>query len=200
MFHFHTATNDHMATTFRNEGNCHFYCGQFYDAIMYYNRSLCYSKLDKSTDLAALAYGNRSAVYFELREYQKCLDNIDLARKAGFPADKLERLAEREARCLRSLSTFTPDPDNDPSNFFKLSYPGHTTHPYIANCLELVSSHRYGRHIITKQDLKPGDIVALEETPFKSLSRQGMYSRCASCFKTNRLSLLSSPHCAQGKH
>lgn len=197
MFHFHSAKNNELSEVFRNEGNKFYKSGQFFEAMKGYNRSLCYAKVD--SEHMALAYGNRSAVYLETGEYERCLENIQMARNAGFPEAKLERLAERETQCKKLMETRQPDTD-DPWTFFKLSYPPNEKLPFIANCLELNENLTHGRHIIASHDLKPGDIIALEETPFQALNREGAYIRCANCLKSNKMNLISSEDCSQGKN
>ena len=197
MFHFHSAKNNELAEVFRNEGNKFYSLGKHFDAMRCYNRSLCYGKI--GSEQVAMIYGNRSAVYLETKQYEKCMENIAMARDAGFPKDKLPRLSDREILCKKMMSKHEQEPDNDPWTYYKLSYPANEKLPFMANCLELHTDKKYGRHIITNQDLNPGDIVAMEETPFKALNNEGTYIRCANCFKSNKMSLIPSVECAKGK-
>lgn len=51
----------------------------------------------------ALGYGNRSAVLFEMQEYEKCISDIDHALFHGYPKILHSKLAERKAKCLIAL-------------------------------------------------------------------------------------------------
>lgn len=51
----------------------------------------------------ALGYGNRSAVLFELGQYEKCICDIDLALLHGYPRILHSKLAERKAKCFIAL-------------------------------------------------------------------------------------------------
>ncbi|XP_064095006.1 SET and MYND domain-containing protein 4-like [Macrobrachium nipponense] len=51
----------------------------------------------------ALGYANRSAVFFELGQYDKCIADIDLAFLHGYPKLLHCKLAERKSKCLISL-------------------------------------------------------------------------------------------------
>lgn len=51
----------------------------------------------------ALGYGNRSAVLFEVQEYEKCISDIDHALLHGYPRILHSKLAERKAKCLIAL-------------------------------------------------------------------------------------------------
>jgi hypothetical protein len=52
-----------------------------------------------------VAYANRSVVYMKLGFFKTALENIQLARDNGYPQSKLEKLAEREQRCLNKIRT-----------------------------------------------------------------------------------------------
>lgn len=142
---------DHnLAESLRNEGNLLFNVGRLFEALENFNRSLCAAEL--SSDDIPLAYGDRSAVYFEAKDYQLCLDNIQLAYDSGYPVDKIEKLRNREDDCNRILETHVMNPDDEnPWNFFKLSYPPNERIPFIVDCVELRKSDNFGRFVITTQ-------------------------------------------------
>lgn len=48
----------------------------------------------------ALGYANRSAVLFELGQYEDCIKDIDMALRYGYPKLLHSKLAERKAKCL----------------------------------------------------------------------------------------------------
>jgi SET and MYND domain-containing protein 4 len=100
------------------------------------------------------AYANRSAVYLEVKEYQLCLDNIQLARNSGYPVEKLQTLKDREEKCKNMMESEVKSDDDDPWNFFKLSYPANEKIPFIADCLELKKNEKFGRHIVTNRGKK----------------------------------------------
>lgn len=196
--HEHTLKNNHIALKCRLDGNEYFRKFKFFEAMENYNKSICYA--EPHSDMLALAYGNRSAVYSTVQMYDLCLENIAMARACrDNPQDNIAILDVREDKVKKLMLEHRPDPENDPFSFFKLSYPSHANNPYIASCLEIHVNEKYGRHIITNQDLKPGDIVVMEETPFKGLEKVGAYVRCANCFKSNKMSLIPMAKCASGK-
>lgn len=182
--------NEKFAEQYRNEGNQHYMKGEFFKALESYNKSLCFAK---SSQLS-LAYSNRSAVYFEMKRYEKCLENIQLARENNYPVDKLPILQEREQKCLKMLES-KPDEFDNTMHFFKLSYPPNKKIPFIADCLELHEDEKFDRHIITNKDLVVGDIIAIEEPFYKFLNRSVSYKRCSYCLKSSLLSLVPCPSC-----
>lgn len=137
------------AAALRIEGNMQFNVGNLFESLELYNKSLCIAQVN-SSDIP-LAYGDRSAVYLEAKEFRLCLENIQLARDSGFPSDKSEVLNIREEECRRLMENHQPTPDDDLWSFFKLSYPPNEKVPFIVGCLEVQRSDEFGRFVITTQ-------------------------------------------------
>lgn len=181
-----------LTNIFHDEGANFFKRKKYFEALFSYNKSLCHAE-PLSVDMAD-GFVSRSAVYFEMEHYQKCLDNIQCARSQ--PQYKTDRiLDEREYRCKEIMKH---DDIIDTTNFFKLSYPAHRKVPFIVSCLELSENDKFGRFIQTNCKLRPGDVVAIEEPFFKFVDLHAMsfyrYQRCFNCLKSNKLSLLPGPH------
>lgn len=79
--------NERDASQFRQNGNRFYNQSKFFEALEGYNKCLCLAP--KSSSEIPLAYANRSAVYLEVKEYQLCLENIQLSRDSGYPAEKI---------------------------------------------------------------------------------------------------------------
>lgn len=181
-----TNKNNLKADGFRNEGNSLYGKSNFRDALIAYNKSLCFA-LPGSKQLG-LAYANRSAVYLKLKLFDHCLENIQLARGNNYL--NMDKLTEREQNCNELKMCYHPDPENDPSSFFNLSYPANQKIPFIANCLKLRENQKYGRYIITNRNLNTGDVIAIEELFLKVLHHPGRFRRCSNCLKSNMLNLI----------
>lgn len=191
---FDSFCNTMAAFNKREEGNkCYHKC-EFYEALCLYNESLMHANRNNSKELMSLAFANRSAVYFTMKQYALCLDNIKLAKDHGYPADKLPTLNEREKKCKEIMKNQKAKaPADDPWNFFKLSYPANEKIPSIVNCLELREDVKNKRGVFTNKNLKPGDIIAIEEPFIFFLLGNGVYRRCTNCLKGNLLSLIPCP-------
>ncbi|XP_070504960.1 SET and MYND domain-containing protein 4-like [Chironomus tepperi] len=189
----------------RSEGNRFYVQRIFFDAILKYNESLCYAV--NGSENVGLAYANRSAVYFEMKLYDKSLRNIELARANNYPEKNYEILKKRESKCKElmknSLTTV-----NDLS-FFKLSYEGNKDYPSIAACLEKRINNKYGRHIITNKALNVGDIIAIEDPVYKVIKSDERYStcyannvyqRCENCLDENLLDLIPCTFCTKAMY
>lgn len=154
------AKNNEIADRYRAIGNKFLEEGDSYEAFLHYNRSLCFA--ESGTETAAYAYGNRSAVLFEMRAYELCIENIELAKASKYPQDKMEKLDQRKADAQRLLvEKPEKDPEKELVEYFKMSFPSNPKHPSLADCLELREDEQNGKHIITTRDLKPKDVVAL---------------------------------------
>jgi SET and MYND domain-containing protein 4 len=186
--------NSEKSDKFRDKGNLQFQSSQHLEALLSYNRSLCLAPPDSPQ--VSLAYANRSAVYLKVKLFHKCLQNIELARKFGYPADKLHKLDEREDRCQKLIESHKISQESDPrENFFKLSYPPHEKIPFVANCIEVKEDEKYGRYVVTNRNLEPGDIIAIDEPVYKFVDKEVFDRHCANCLKSNDLSLIPCVGC-----
>lgn len=173
----------------RNEGNDLYKQGKFFDALIKYNESLSFAEDDENR---ALAYNNRSSVFFELHLYKQCLNNINLARSHNYPNEKMSKLTERETRCRQAQ---TPKAVN-PFDFFKLSYKRNERIPFIIDGLELKTSEKYGRQIVTTRPLKVGDVISIESPFLKVLNSNCTYNYCNFCLNDNLMDLIPCEKCS----
>lgn len=188
----------------RNEGNKFYGLRKFHSALLRYNESLCYAK--PGSENAGLAYANRSAVYFEMTLYERCLSNIELAKQNHYPEKSFEILKKRQEKCDELMKQQTKKP---PClwDLFKLSHPPNKKIPFIVDCLEVKCSEQFGRYITTNRALKVGDIIAIErpyfsillsESNFVGIAESNVFQRCTNCLKQNYLDLVPCPSCCKG--
>ena len=107
------------AEYFRQEGNKYYLQGINAKALECYNDSIRHYPL-KSSDAAAvnssnrlpdnkglsLAFANRSAVFFNWKQYRKCLTDIEQAFELQYPDNLQYKLLKRRAECLLELGEF----------------------------------------------------------------------------------------------
>ncbi|XP_070490712.1 SET and MYND domain-containing protein 4-like isoform X1 [Chironomus tepperi] len=190
-----------IASECRVDGNKLYSQRNFFDALVKYNESLCYAP--EGSEAIGLAYANRSAVYFEMKMYEKCLKNIELAKLNGYPENNFHILDKRSQKC-HELEAEQQQVTENPFEFVKLSYKANPRLPFVVNCLELRQSDIFGRYIVTTQDLNVGDILAIEEPHFKIIKSDSRYDscpemnkfqRCSVCLKDNLMDLIPCPYC-----
>lgn len=175
---FSTSKDDAYALKLRKDGNKLFAKKQWDQAMDKYNRSLCYAENDSEN--IALAYANRSSCYLYMKMYDKCLVDIDLAKKANYPEHLESKLKKRAEDCLKSI-----DDDLQATNIeAKLSYEPHQDYPGLVNNLVVVSVPKYGRGVFTTKDLDVGETV-LHEPMYFGESFVRKYETCTVCLKSN---------------
>lgn len=181
------------ARTKRKEGNQYFAISNrnLCKAMELYNESICHAEND-SEDLA-YGFANRSAIYFEWNDWEKCLSNIVLSRQCkNFPNSLKLKLEKREVQCREGLNKCK-------GNYFEyvhsLSYQEHNQVPGIVYCLKLKQNEKYGRHIVATKDLNVGDVIAIENPFMLSLEPNFEYQRCLYCLAEQKFSLIPCLHC-----
>lgn len=198
-----------------------------YKALELYNEAICWAEPYNCEELA-LAYANRSAIYFEWKEYQFCRDSIKMAKESGYPDRLMGKLDDRDAECVTMLaqmknnikSKATPEVtlsvDELPASSWEslnptpvytydkyhgeanLSLMPNPKAPFAANCLDIKYNSKDGHYVMTNEDLKPGQIIAVE-TPIvhamTMIDRLYRYRKCAKCYRENCLSLIPCTTC-----
>lgn len=185
--------DDYKSAMDRNSGNDYFNKANYFEALKCYNRSLC-NAAEGSLNMS-LAYANRSAIYMQIGETEKCLRNIELAKIHGYPNDKMEKLNDRKRKCLVEMAAQS----KKDQQFVKISHEPNEKIPFIAACLQFREDKKYGRHIITDKDLKVGDVIALEPAFVACPRTPEIYARCYNCLKSNMMDLMPCQHCSEGK-
>ena len=180
---------------FREAGNISFCNREYQDAMILYNKSLCYA--NKPEELSHV-FANRSAIYLTLKMYERCLENIKLAKNCDYDNNK-SKLHEREQKCQKFMKIHEQMPYDDPWSFFHLSYPAHEKIPFIVNSLDLREDDKFGRYLITISDLKAGDVIAIEEPFYKFIDKEFSYSRCTNCLKSNDYNLFPCSTCSSSE-
>lgn len=200
--------SNEKAEAARSEGNKLYIDRSFFDALVKYNESLCHAI--NGSEAVGLAFANRSAVYFEMKLFEKCMKNIVLAKENHYPEKNFEILDKRLAKCAEHIKAGVDvRVDDDPFDFIRLSHDANPKLPFVANCLELKRSEKFGRYIITKVDLKVGDIVAIEKPHFKIIKSDSRYEgcvelnryqRCTFCLKDNLMDLIPCDGCTSSNY
>ncbi|XP_062557082.1 SET and MYND domain-containing protein 4 [Armigeres subalbatus] len=168
---------------------------QYVKAVSYYNESIALS--ENGSESLAIAYANRSAVCYELKEYAACLVNIRLARENSYPEHLLFKLDNREKDCLKQVAEAEGKQLHEESErrVPKLSYKPNPKIPHISDCIELKEDDQFGQYLITNRNLNAGDII-IEEKPFSTLLvSDRRYLNCDYCHDDKFLILIPCTGC-----
>lgn len=164
--------------------------------------------------------------FFEWKKYDICIENIDLAVKAGCPERLMDKLKQRRADCVKHMTEFVKAEDSSDSRVHsidtlcikmkdflrmkskhfcfdfdhnrcepKLSLAPNPNIPFAVNCLTMKTSPQKGRYIVTTEDLKPGQIIVIEEPFINSLEKEHRYRKCSNCFAEKFLNLIPCKTC-----
>ncbi|XP_070535620.1 SET and MYND domain-containing protein 4-like [Ptychodera flava] len=91
----------------RSKGNSAFQKQQNEKALDFYTESVLCAPISSDCDFQSreltLAYANRSAVLYQMKEHELCLEDIQRAFQCGYPDDLHYKLYYRRGGCLRSL-------------------------------------------------------------------------------------------------
>lgn len=125
------------------------------------------------------------------------MQNIEWAKQNNYPDIKLNKLIEREKQCCKLMENKSDaDDEYDPKNFFKLSHPPNPKIPFLADCLMMKTTRKYGRGLYTTRDLKAGDIIAIERSVMTSLSKGAQFIRCCHCLQIKMMNLIPCLKCS----
>ena len=91
------------ANKLKDEGNKLFVGGRFKQSLEKYNQALLVVDQTKVSDSFSMILANRSAVFFKLKQFQHCLDDIELALENNYPSHLRFKLYDRRARIFYFL-------------------------------------------------------------------------------------------------
>lgn len=171
--------------------------GEIFEALLKINKCLC---LAGNPKLYGELYAIRAGLFSQLNFHQKCLNNVNLARKYHYEHKSLNDL--EQLSILKSLEATRLS--DDPWEFFKLSHPPNPKLPYVIDAVEVKCDKKFGRFIAAKRDLAVGDVIAIEKPFLKILKydpddaeypQSNIYHYCANCLDDNLLDLIPCRYC-----
>lgn len=172
--------DDNKSEVLRNKGNESYKNKQYETALLLYNESLALAP-DGSKSLA-LAYGNRSALLFQIKKYAAAMLDIQQAKASNYPEDLLVKLDNRRLKCILHLNNVTNEEHQRFETNPLLNGSNHEI-PCASAALSLEFDVNFGRRMVAKHDIAPGSIL-VEESPFTcTLAFELRYSRCSNCLR-----------------
>uniref|UniRef100_A0A8D8I8C4 SET and MYND domain-containing protein 4 n=1 Tax=Culex pipiens TaxID=7175 RepID=A0A8D8I8C4_CULPI len=181
------------AARLRNVGNRHYLGKRFDDALWSYNRSICFA--ENLSEHLGIGYANRSAIYYELGEYEFALYNIDLARKSNYPEKLLPKLLEREANCKERLAG-GHSKGTVPLPVVDINVDVNPKIPFMAKGIRMKEFGDMGRGLVAERNFKTGDVILDEKSDLCVVSFERSFISCAHCGSTFWKSLIPCLGCA----
>lgn len=169
--------NNKVSDSFRNDGNMYFRMEQWVEAMEMYTQSVRFAEI--GTKSMSLAYANRASCFLRMKQYDKCLIDIELAIEAKYPADLMPKLIKRKNDCEEAMEN-----DDDQATPFKpkLSFDPNEKFPCMADVLEIQRNAEFGRHIVAKCDIDVGQTILVEEN-FVSITAGFDRANCYTCLQ-----------------
>ena len=156
--------NNEVSQALRLRGNEKFKTRNFEDALESYNISVMFAKTTGAE--LGLAYGNRSAVLVEMRDYEGALEDIELAINHNYPRALADKLLQRRSKCNDLILKRNQDDiqkkvaaDVETRKYFReemLKIEVNPLIPSAASCVKIKHDQVKGRHLIVDQDVSPG--------------------------------------------
>lgn len=159
----------------RNEGNAYFRMGQYVEAMEMYSVSLIFA--EPGTDNVSFGYANRATCFMNMKLYDECLCDIELAVKANYP--NMPKLTQRKNNCEQLKQKHHAKEPFEP----KLSFNPHEKFPCMADVLAIHQNERFGRHMVAKCDIDVGQTVLVEEN-YVSLTGNVDRVQCYTCMQS----------------
>lgn len=186
-----------VSAHYRNLGNQYYQQADLYVAWQYYNLALMYSPI--TTDGYKLAIANRSAIFAALKKYKACLKDIERVLSTTYPSKIRDKLLKRKNQCKDALREAGGGPDSDGenedvANILTMKGPRHDKYVSASAKLAVEYSEEMGRHVIAKEDIKVGEIIAQEDPYVKLLLKSQYLFACGHCL-SRELNLYPCQHC-----
>ncbi|KAJ8678888.1 hypothetical protein QAD02_014675 [Eretmocerus hayati] len=143
--------------------------------LHFYTKAIAYAP--PNSEALALGYSNRSALWLHVQKYDLCLRDIKRALQITASEGLKEKLISRQKKCLDLHEGVKKDciklklPILKPSKLV----------PCAAESIALTYNEKYGRHYIATRDLRPGEIILIEESPYIAVNHYQKYLICSHC-------------------
>lgn len=171
-----------VSTHYRTLGNQCFRQTKNVKAWQYYNLALLHAPID--SDDYVIAISNRSAVFSILKMYKECLEDIKEVMSRKCPDNLVQKLTKRSALCEQALSKQcdkNDDNDDKVKSIFTLQGPNNERYVCASSKLDVIFTKEMGRHVVAKEDINVGEVLALEDPYLTLLMKPQILATCSFC-------------------
>ncbi|XP_062711228.1 uncharacterized protein LOC115260415 [Aedes albopictus] len=187
------AKNDRKAAEVRQVGNRLYLEKQYIAALVKYNESICWADGPDSEQLG-IGYANRSAVFYDLGEYEYSLVNIDLAKKHNYPQRLMPKLLSREANCKDKIAG-GHSRRAKPCHKLDINVETDAKRPFCAAGIAQKVIPGYGRSMVAERSFNIGDVILSEKAMLSAIPPELKFKNCNYCSAENFNSLIPCPKC-----
>lgn len=151
----HPVKSNAIALEKRNEGNLGFHISAPLKAMELYNDCLRFA--NPGSEHISLAYANRSACFLQMKMYDECLADIELAKQADYPEHLRPKLDERKTRCLKDMQKDPKYPRE------KLSIEPNEIFSYLSNEVMVQRNEKGVFSVTANTDIDVGQPIGIED-------------------------------------
>lgn len=173
--------SEQKAIDLKQQGNALFEARKYYEALKKYNQSIAYADFNKPQVLPQV-YTNRATLFLHCRMPKECLKDIEYISKCIISPQLAKKLSEME----KKASKIKQKPSENINAY-------HDTAPQLKNpnkkfecaenSIEMGRSEILGRHLLAKQRIETGEVIAIER-PYKAvLLPEFRNTHCSECLK-----------------
>lgn len=180
------------AAKLRNAGNRLYLEGKYPDALARYNESICFAEVD--SDQLSMGFANRSAVYYEMGEYEFALLNIALAKKHDYPEKLMPKLLAREQNCRQKMAA-GQSKNTVPRARMQINVDTNPRIPFLADDIVMNYDAKFGRGLVAERKFNAGDIILEEKSELSGVDFCLSDRNCNHCGKRFNYSLIPCPKC-----
>uniref|UniRef100_A0A1E1WDH3 SET domain-containing protein n=1 Tax=Pectinophora gossypiella TaxID=13191 RepID=A0A1E1WDH3_PECGO len=178
--------SESISNMFRLEGNQAYKAKHFGLALESYNKSLSYAPTQSTA--MKLAYGNRSALLYTLKQYTDCMNDIDTIFSMGCADfDLAERLNQRKNQCEKMAKASSDLETNSIKNglagkFFNFDVKRHPEIPCASTDISVIMESGLPK-VVAAKDIQVGTLVSLESPFVCELNASNYWIACHYCHK-----------------
>ncbi|XP_031625344.1 uncharacterized protein LOC116342019 [Contarinia nasturtii] len=152
--------------------------GDWESAILKCNESLCFA--ENGSSCLGFSYAFRSACFFNMRMYEQCLVDIQLAKENNYPKQLFSELEKRKMSCLKYIANGFQVNVHEP----QLNYTADERFSSLSNAIKIELAGKNYRTVVAKQNIDVGQIVAVDKA-FTKTSFVIYGWQCNICLKRN---------------
>uniref|UniRef100_A0A336LU11 CSON004595 protein n=1 Tax=Culicoides sonorensis TaxID=179676 RepID=A0A336LU11_CULSO len=187
------------ARRIRIRGNAHLRNFEYESAVEAFNASICHALPD--TQELRNGFCDRAIVFMKIGLLDEALDSIEVALLVKQTDAEMTQLEEfrknilvlKERQNSYKIGSINSTCDIEEP---KLSHNSHKNVPFASEFIEIQENEKFGRYLTAKKDLKPGEIILLEDPICKVLDREFIYKKCTHCLKSNNFNLIPCSQCS----
>lgn len=170
--------SDAMSQKKRKLANACFSERNWEDAIDWYNEALCFA--ERGSAALGIAFANRSACFFNMKQYHECLVDIELAKENNCAKSSIPELEQRKLMCQMYIANGWQREEGT----LQMDFEESEKFPGMSNAIEITKGVDNKYAVVAKQNINVGQIIAIDKGFTKTLYM--IYGwKCAICLKSS---------------